>query len=146
MEARGLLGPEAAATVDLGKIFGVTQRDVLTLRRCVLPRLSAALWLGLGGGGLVLAASRSPTSRPAHPEVVVGRSARGLSRFLAGVAAGRRLVPCGSIPRNSHRDTGSPAFPIPPSHPPRRSGYSAEAEGAALKGEDEGEGEGGAAA
>jgi hypothetical protein len=31
-ESRELLGPEAAAAVDLGKIFGVTQRDVLTLR------------------------------------------------------------------------------------------------------------------
>ena len=31
-ESRQLLGAEAAATVDLGKIFGVTPRDVLTLR------------------------------------------------------------------------------------------------------------------
>lgn len=43
MEAQGLVGPEAAATVDLGKIFGATQRDILTLRRCV-----AAGWVGAG--------------------------------------------------------------------------------------------------
>lgn len=32
LESRQLLGAEAAGTVDLGKIFGVTQRDILTLR------------------------------------------------------------------------------------------------------------------
>ena len=31
IEARSLLTPEAAATVDLCKVFGVTQRDVLML-------------------------------------------------------------------------------------------------------------------
>ncbi|PSC72945.1 importin-9 isoform X1 [Micractinium conductrix] len=31
-ESRGLLAAEAAEKVDLGKIFGVTQRDILTLR------------------------------------------------------------------------------------------------------------------
>ena len=30
--SRDLVGAEAAAGVDLGKIFGVTQRDLLTLR------------------------------------------------------------------------------------------------------------------
>lgn len=30
-EAQELLSPQAAAAVDLGKVFGVTQRDILTL-------------------------------------------------------------------------------------------------------------------
>ena len=44
VESRELVGAEAASAVDLGKIFGVTQRDLLTLR-------SGASAEGEGGGG-----------------------------------------------------------------------------------------------
>ncbi len=50
-ESRELLGPEAAATVDLGKIFGVTQRDVLTLRSGYSAEAEGAALDGDSEGG-----------------------------------------------------------------------------------------------
>ncbi len=50
-ESRPLLSEEAAAKVDLGKVFGVTQRDVLTLRSGYSAEGEGAQLDGEGGGG-----------------------------------------------------------------------------------------------
>lgn len=46
-ESRQLLSAEAASAVDLSKIFGVTPRDILTLRRRVLLCAALLRWFGL---------------------------------------------------------------------------------------------------
>lgn len=50
-ESRALLSAEAASGVDLGKVFGVTQRDVLTLRSGYSAEGEGAQLEGQGEGG-----------------------------------------------------------------------------------------------